>query len=207
MRTMRRRGFTLLEILMFSAVGMVVLYIGYEVFVSATKQGIDLDTKLKAVQGSQMLLERLERDLKHMVYEEGKFELEVSDEGDLVRFYVYDGYDRDLTDGEIPVHRREYRFDPSVSRVFIDGAPYNFAYFRAIEFSLDDVGNGEAGQRPILTMRVGGVADDRAQLPEEMLDLKTRADFVSSVGLSAIAIAKRNPYWKTSLRYRIGNAP
>ena len=58
-----------------------------------------------------------------------------------------------------------------------------------------------------LTRRVGGVADDRAQLPEEMLDLKTRADFVSSVGLSAIAIAKRNPYWKTSLRYRIGNAP
>lgn len=193
-----RRAFTLAEILIFSAIGGMVLYLMYELFIGSSRQGQDLDRKLKAVQGSQLLLERLERDLKHLVYEEGRLELAVDDDGQGVSFYVFDGHADDLSDGKIPVHKRVYRFDPATSRVTIDDKPYAPAFFRAVAFQLGDAGDGE---HPVLTMRIGGVADDLAGLPEEKLDLRSRADFVSSVGLSAIAAAKRDPYWRTSLQY------
>lgn len=199
----RRRAFTMLEVLMFSFVGSIVLYITYNIMVGTNRQGINLDTKLKAVQGAQMLLERLERDLKHMVYEEGRYELQVSPAGDWIRFYIFDGHGADLTSGEIPIHLREYRFEEGSSRVSIDGAPFANWFFRAVEFSLSEAAGGKPGERPVLTMRVGGVADDRAGLPEDRQDLKTRADFVSAVGLSAVASAKRSPYWRSSLRYRL----
>lgn len=202
-RRIRRRAFTLLEIVMFSTIGAMVLYITYEIFLSSSKQGVDLDTKLRAVQGAQLLLERLERDLKHMVYSEGVYELHVSQDGRHVRFYVFDGHGRDITDGNIPVHLREYRFDAGSNRVLVDGSPFAFAFFRDVQFSLTNAGDPEGDDRPVLTMRVGGVADDRADLPEEELDLRKRADFVSSVGLAAIASAKRTPGWRSNLSYRV----
>lgn len=198
-----RAGHSLLEIVMFAAIGSMVLYIGYELFVGSAKQGRDLDTKLKAVQASQLLLERLERDLKHLVYEEGRYTLEVGEDGRRVRFYMFDGHGQDLTDGVIPIHLREYLFDPGSSRVMIDGEPYVSAYFRQVLFELGNAGSDPSRPRPVLTMRVGGVADERAGLPEDDLDLRTRADFVSSVGLSAIAAVERTPQWVTSLTYRV----
>lgn len=198
MGSLRRRGYTIAEILIFSLVGALVLYMTYDFFAASATQGRDLDRKLKAVQGSQLLLERLERDLKHLVYKKDTYELELAEDGLGVSFFVFDGHRDDLSDGTIPIHKREYRFDPATHRVTIDGSVYTPAVFRAIEFQLGDAGGGE---HPVLTMRVGGVADDVAGLPEEELDLRQRADFVSSVGLAAIADAKRDPFWRTSLRY------
>lgn len=195
----RRRGYTIAEILIFSLVGALVLYMTYDFFVASATQGRDLDRKLKAVQGSQLLLERLERDLKHLVYKQDTYELEVDEDGLGVRFYVFDGHRDDLSEGTIPIHERVYRFDPATHRMTIDGSLYSPAVFRAVEFQLGDAGGGE---HPVLTMRVGGVADDVAGLPEEELDLRQRADFVSSVGLAAIADAKRDPFWRTSLKYQ-----
>ena len=193
-----RRGFTIAEVLVFSVIGGLVLYMTYDFFAASATQGRDLDRKLKAVQGSQLLLERLERDLKHLVYKKDQFELEVDEDRLGVSFYVFDGHRDDLSEGTIPIHKRVYRFDPATSRMTIDGSVYSPAVFRAIQFQLGDAGGGE---HPVLTMRVGGVADDVAGLPEEDLDLRQRADFVSSVGLAAIADAKRDPFWRTSLKY------
>ncbi len=199
----RRRAFTLLEIVMFSAIGGGVMYIAYNIFVASAKQGVNLDAKLKAVQGAQLLLERLERDLKHMVFEQGRYELSVSEDGSRVRFYMFDGHGADMADGVIPIHLREYRFDPALSRVMIDNEPYAPAFFRAVEFQLGSAGGAGTQDRPVLTMRVGGVADELAGLPEANLDLKTRSDFVSSVGLEAVAAARRTPRWRSSLAYRV----
>jgi len=197
------RAYTIAEILMFSLVGAVILYIMYDIFVGSSRQGVDLDRKLKAVQGSQLLLERLERDLKHLIHVEGLYELKVDEGGRRVRFYVFDGHGEDMSDGVIPIHQREFRFDPSTKRVAIDGEVFAVAYFRAVEFQVTDVGGSVGGERPVLTIRVGGVADDVADLPEEELDLKSRADFVSSVGLAAVAAAKRDPLWRSSLQYKV----
>lgn len=199
----RRRGVSLLEILMFAAVGSMVLYIMYDIFVASARQGQDLDRKLKAVQGAQLLLERLERDLKHMVFVQGEYEPVVDQDGRRLVFFLFDGHGEDLSDGVIPIHRREFRFDPEAKRVLIDEVVYAASYFRALEFQLADVGGAAGGTRPVLTVRVGGVSEDVASLPEEELDLKARADFVSSVGLASMAEAKRLPLWRSNLQYQL----
>lgn len=196
-----RRAVTIVEVTIFAAVGAVIMSVLYQLFVGASRQGRDLDLKLKAVQGSQLLLERLERDLKHLVYEKDRYEVEVDEEGRRLRFYLFDGHQQDLSDGVIPIHQREYRFDPTTNRVTIDQVPYAPAYFRAVQFELTDIGQGKA-KKPILTMRVGGVADEFDELPEGAIDLRTRADFVSSVGLAAVAAAHRQKLWWTALEIR-----
>ncbi len=196
----RQQGFSLAEILIFALVGSMVLYFMYDIFVASTKQGRDLDRKLKAVQGAQLLLERIERDLKHLIYEKGKYELQVDPDRLGVQFYVYAGHGEDLSEGIIPIEKRVYRFDGAKARVLINEAPFASSHFRAIEFELMDAGGGT---HPVLTMRVGGVAEDLAGLPEDATDLRTRADFVSSVGLPAIAAAERDPFWMPSIDYRL----
>jgi hypothetical protein len=200
---MRRRAVSLLEILMFALVGSMVLYIMYDIFVASARQGQDLDRKLKAVQGAQLLLERLERDLKHLIYVPAVYEPVVDEEGHRIVFHLFDGHGEDMSDGVIPIHRREYRFDPATRRVLIDDVVYSASYFRAVEFQLGEAGEGSEVGRPVLTIRIGGVAEDVAQLTEEELDLRTRADFVSSVGLASMAEAKRQPYWRTNLQYKL----
>lgn len=203
MRTSRRRGVSLLEVVTFAAVGSLVLYLMYDIFAASSRQGQDLDRKLEAVQGAQLLMERLERDVKHLIYVPDKYELEVSDGGHRVRFYVFDGHGEDLSSGEVPIHQRDFTFDPATHRVLIDGVVFQAAFYRAVEFELGDVGGPGGDEKPVLTIRVGGVARDRAGLPEGDLDLRSRADFVSSVGLAAVAQTKRRPYWRTNLTYLV----
>jgi hypothetical protein len=200
---MPRRAFTLVEILTFAAVGSMVLYMMYDIFVASARQGQNLDRKLEAVQGAQLLMERLERDLKHLIYVKDKFELEVSEDGLQIFFYVFDGHGEDLSSGEIPIHMRDYTFDPATHRMLIDGVVFQSAFYRAVEFQLANAGGAGGSDRPVLTIRVGGVARDMANLPEEELDLRSRADFVSSVGLAAVAESKRQPYWRTNLVYQV----
>lgn len=201
--TRRRRGVSLLEVVMFAGVGSLVLYLMYDIFVASARQGQDLDRKLEAVQGAQLLMERLERDVKHLIYVKDKYELEVSEGGKRVQFYVFDGHGEDLSTGEIPIHQRDFTFDSATHQVLIDGVVFQPAFYRNVEFQLSNVGGAGEGEKPVLTIRVGGVAREVSGLPEEDLDLKSRADFVSSVGLAAVAEAKRQPFWRTNLTYLV----
>ena len=47
----RRRGYTIAEVLIFSLVGALVLYMTYDFFSASASQGRDLDRKLKRALG------------------------------------------------------------------------------------------------------------------------------------------------------------
>jgi len=67
----RRHGFTLLETLMVAAIGVMVLALLWELYISGNKQSSKLQTRLSAIQGAQLLVERIRQDVAGFVYAPG----------------------------------------------------------------------------------------------------------------------------------------
>ena len=63
-----RRGFTITELAIMTAIGLVLMGVAWNIFHAMTAQSKKLDAHLKAIMASQVVIERLKTDLAQFYF-------------------------------------------------------------------------------------------------------------------------------------------
>ncbi len=191
-----RRGFSLVEVLVMSAVGVMLLGSFYFFFIHSSTESTRLDEKVRAVQGVLLFLDRLQTDLERMVYQKGRFDVRVRSveggEDNCLEFYVC-ARTPSASDGatRIGVEKREYRYVPMAKKLYIDGRPFNAAALAGVSFRLFDEAGGAR-------LRVGVRAVSDSHLEG---NYRSGADRASDVklsfvfGLRPVSLRRLHPFW------------
>lgn len=120
---MRRRGFTMVEIAVFSAVTLVVLAGCWAFFTSSMRSSKATDVKIEGLEGAQLLARRLEKDLSFL-YEDEDHPMRLKKtegEGLLFTFYRYhpdQARNPGSTWGALPLQMVQYRYVAKERRVY-----------------------------------------------------------------------------------------
>ena len=201
---MRRRAFTLIEVIIMSVVGLMLLGIVYSIFISSSKDSAKMNRKLQAIQAGHLLLERLENDIKQAFYLKGVYDLQVMNHqggfGNAVAFYRLDPKAELPGSGEgkpVKVERIEYIFSPVTARVYINGKPFTTGLFKRVEFSYkpSNIKANPPVYADTLTVTVTGIPDELAKKDISEIDERDLATLVSTYSFRARAIKTAYPAW------------
>ncbi len=124
----RRSGFTVIEISVFTAVGLLVLAAVWSIFGSSIRKGKATDRKVIGLQTNLLAARSLERDLEHL-YEDETRRIEVAkvpQVGLELRFYRYHesaSENAGSSWGTIPLQRVLYRYVAAEKKIYriVDG--------------------------------------------------------------------------------------
>jgi len=119
MRAARRRGFTMVEISVFGAVGLLVMTAAWTFFSSSIRKGKSTDVKAEGLQTNLLLARALERDLAAL-YEDGAHTLrfrKVPGETATLRFFRYRRESPEGAWDPVPLIEVSYTFDARTKRV------------------------------------------------------------------------------------------
>lgn len=203
--TSPRRGLTVLELLIMSAIGVMLLGMFWSFFTQSHSDTQQMSQKLKSFQGGYLLIERLEGDLRQMVYSKGDMPLVIGDEGKSIRFYRCDP---GLTKpDDIRLKECKYRWDPDTRRVYLNDKAILSTRFLDMRFELDERDPKATPPREgnLLRITVKGVAEELAKKdPSEIPENKTTT-LVAAVELQSKTSSEVHEYWFTPKSLRPKN--
>ncbi|MBI4868678.1 MAG: hypothetical protein HY816_17200 [Candidatus Wallbacteria bacterium] len=137
---MTRRGMTMVELVVMTAIASVVIGTVYLIFSAGSRHGGRMEEKLRGVQGAQILLDYLSADLEGAIVSSSRPIRVESIGGGTKNRLAFDRYDGDRNDhrfaGYLPVKRVAYVFDPKSHRVSRDGQPMPLGAFVSVRFEL-----------------------------------------------------------------------
>jgi Tfp pilus assembly protein PilV len=190
----RRRGFSILEVLVMAAIAFVLLGSAWYIFFAMTKQSRKLDTRMRAIQASQLVIERLKADIKMHVHREGHSMADAAPPRlslYVFRDYVYDPKSR--SQQCVAVDLVHWRFSSDTHRLSRSGDELKFAQFESVSFSVKHPSAGDFTSH----VRVDGV-----YVPEELLatpDRVTDRDRVrwdATIALPYRTLADAYGFWQ-----------
>lgn len=199
---MRRRGFTLVETLVFGTMAMALLASSWTLFGDAIRRGAATESKLQGVQSALLLSLFLEEDLESL-YEPVAFgdldtRAKVAATGSEAEF-LFHRYARESAEGTwepLEIERVVYRFDAAtgtVARQVGDGTPRVFVgRYERFNIRFSNPGQDEA---PAVVYSIVGIPADAAARDEEDRSRTDRSVLVGGVSRYAVADAAAYPYW------------
>jgi len=194
--TSRNRGFTLLEVLIMSGVALILLGVGWFVFFSATNQSRKLDTRLRAIQASQLLTERIKTDLKGFYYIPSYYMVEASPPRlsfRMFRDYVYSRTER--SQASVVLESINYTFDRDLHLVRRNNEQLTACRFESVSFSLKESTAGTAPELSnAVTIHTVYVPDELLNTPERITD-KDRVHWMAVIGLPHRSLIEASPFW------------
>lgn len=134
-RSRRKSAFTLIELIVMGLIGLLVSGMVWYMVVSFTKQSEHLDTRLRALQASQFVFDRIRQDLKGYYHREGYSV--VVDFPPRLSFSVFKDYTYDVNRGvQASIHLEpiDYEFDTQTRYLSRNGEPLKFSRFEAVKF-------------------------------------------------------------------------
>lgn len=203
----RRRGFTLVEVAIFSAIGMMLLGVLWTVFGQSARKGGMTEEKLQAVQHAQLLALALERDLAGL-YEDATHETEFRVAPDHARLAFY-RFGPTSAEGEwkpLPLERVVYFFDREQARVFrkVGDGPEQVLHGRFERLAFRLTGAGASGadspkgllpEGPALVYSGVGLATGASERPESDRRNSERSVLTGGVVRPQAAAASAYPFW------------
>jgi hypothetical protein len=172
----RRHGTTLVEVLVFGAIGTMVLASVWGLLVTGLRRGARTQTKVRGVEAALFASARLEADLRAAAAAHAGHEVQVEtrDDGVLLRFARF-GEDRpeaswDLLDIQ-PVawfwERDTHRLMRKLADGDVEVLPGRFATFEAHALVGDEDAAPTPGAGPLLEYRLLGTSTEWLGSPEE----------------------------------------
>jgi len=191
----RNRGFTVLEVLVMSAVALFLLGVVYAVFTSSAVDAAKANRKLQALQAVQGLLDRLSMDLQQAYYAKARYPVAVKNSrGGTANELCFHRVDSATVPPTVlaPVFVEPvvYSFDPATATVSIDGRPLANCRFKRVTFAY---AWGEPGD--FVTVTATGVPDELASVPVGDIDERDLATVVASFAVRSRAMQRRYPTW------------
>ena len=192
----------MVEIMVMSGVGLVLLGIFYSFFIQSTSDSKSMGQKLQAIQGAHLLLEHLENDVKQAFYLKNVYDVQVFDwQGGVANGLSFHRVDSSepppSKGGQLKLERVEYVFDPRAARVMVNGRPFASGMFKRVEFSFTP--GAPMADPPkyadYLTVTVTGVPDELASRDISVIDVRSLATLVSTFSFRNRAIKEANPSW------------
>lgn len=168
----RRQAFTLLELMVMGGLGLVLMGIAWFIFTSMSKQSKKLDTRLRAIQASQLVIERLKQDLKQYVPEDDP---SMTDNvPPRLSFHVYREYVvnpnvNDRTTPSMAVDLVNWTFSPETHFLSRNNEVLRFAQFESVQFSSKLTPRNVADFQNSVTV-------EGYYVPEEMLGTRVATD-------------------------------
>lgn len=162
-RTSRRHGFTILETLVMGAIALSLIAAGWFIFIGLSKQSKKLDTRLRAIQASQLALERIKQDIRQYVHRDDWSMVDSAPPRlsiPVFREYVFDPASR--AQKSIAVDAVTWIFNPETHYLSRNTEVMKFAQFESVLFSVEASPPGA----PMLT---NSVTINGVYVPEEML--------------------------------------
>jgi type II secretory pathway pseudopilin PulG len=139
--TRKVRAFTLLEVLIMSAVGLGLVAIVYSFFVSSTRDNARSGKKLQSVQTAAIFFDRLQNDISQAFYLRGRYEpkiITVNSKPQGLSFYriVSKSFPPDKHN-PIEIEKVTYQFAESTSQMCVNGKPLSIGRFKFVAFELN----------------------------------------------------------------------
>jgi hypothetical protein len=192
----QRRGTTLLEVLIMSSVGVMLFGVAWYLFSSMSRTSHKIDTRLRAMQASQLLQERLRVDLNQFYPVAGLSMAEATPPR--LSFYIFKEY------SFVPTQRNQrcvvlepvtYIFDRESHYLQRNSEVLRFSSFEDIQFSVRDPMPGPAGD-PSSWVTISGsyVPEELLSTPDRITD-RDRVPWSFSIGLPARCLNEVYSYW------------
>ncbi len=187
-----KRGLSLVELVIMSALGAVVLGAIYLLFSAGSRQGSQMEKRLRSVQASQILLEYLASDLK-AAHVGTSYPIRVESiagaRKNRLTFFVHDRNSDD--GGDLPITRRVYLYDPVTHGVTRDGVSISFPIFSEVRFLWKPASTegSPALEGDTLTVVITAAPSDKLDSGDE-LEARDLTTFVETVTVT--------PYRKTA---------
>ena len=192
---MKRRGFTVLEVLIMSVVALFLLGIVYSIFSQSTNEATKMSRKLQSLQAAHLLLERLESDLKQAYYQKGKYHLSISNhrkgKANRLTFHRAEAATVPPTkESATNLKKLVYAYDPKSAKVTINGKDFGAGRFKRVRFEYNWSYPGDH-----LTVTVTGVPDELAKTSIEKIDPRQMATVVATIAFRNRAMQRSYATW------------
>lgn len=180
-----RRGFSMLEVMVMGAIGLALISVAWFVFTGLTRQSKKLDTRLRAIQASQLTIERLKQDIKQYVHREDWSMVDSAPPRlslPVFREYVFDPGSR--AQRSVAVDSVTWLFNPETHYLMRNTEVLKFAQFETIQFSVKatpSTGGGATGGGEFQN----SITIEGTYVPEEMLGTPDRITDTDRVKWSA----------------------
>lgn len=202
---MRRRGFTMVEVTVFTAVGLLVITAAWTFFSSSVAKGKATDVKALGVQTNLLLIRALERDLAAL-YEDGTHLLQYSKrpgEGATLEFYRYGPTSPDADWGPLPLVKVTYEFDAGYRKVrrSIDGGPARplFGVVERVNVRFPQPALPEPGKllpaSPHVLISTISTSREELRKPLEQRDPRSRTSLFAGILRERVAARIAYPHW------------
>lgn len=192
----------MLELLIMSGVGVMLLGIFWAFFSQSHSDTQQMSQKLKSFQGGHLLIERLEGDLREMVWDKTRHPLKIEDEGRSITFSRAD--ERLTKPDDIRLKSCKYHLDPATRRVYLNDEPILSTRFLDLRFELDGRDMAATPPRPgnVLRISLRGVAEELADKDPAEIPANKTTTLVAAVYLRSKTSAEMNEYWWTHTSVR-----
>jgi len=195
------KAFTLVEVVVMSAVGLMLMAMAYELFLSSAKDSSKTSKKLQSLQSVSLLLDRMQHDIKQAFYLKGKYEpalIYTDSTANGLSFYRVNSKSFP-PDKESPLEIEKviYQFSPVTSQMYINNKPFGIGKFKFVEFKLED-GNPRANP-PVfadtVTVNIVSVSEEDSSTKLEDIDKRNTSTQVATFSFSQQAFAKYYENW------------
>ncbi len=197
-----RRGLTVLELLIMSAIGIMLLGMFWSFFTQSHSDTQQMSQKLKSFQGGYLLIERIESDLRQLLFSKGTYPVTVSDEGRMLTFYRTD-LKRTQPDS-VYLTKMVYRYDAASREVFLNDKRILSTRFLDVRFRLDerDLKATPPREGNVMRITVKGVSAELAKKDASDIPENKTATLVTAVSLQSKTLAEQHEYWWTHTSIR-----
>ena len=195
------RAFTLIEVVVMSAVGMMLMAMAYSFFLSSAKDGTKTSKKLQSIQATVICLERFLNDIKQSFYLKGRYEPQLIYTGTkangITFFKISPRSFPPDTENPLEFEPVTYQFSPVTSQIYINNKPFGAGRFKYVEFSLEEA-NIDATP-PVfgntVTVNIVSVSDEDLGTKLEDIDKREASTQVATFCFRQQAFSKFYDKW------------
>lgn len=182
----RRHGFSMLEVMVMGAIGLALISVGWFVFTGLTRQSKKLDTRLRAIQASQLTIERLKQDIKQYVHREDWSMVDSAPPRlslPVFREYVFDPGSR--AQRSVAVDSVTWLFNPETHYLMRNTEALKFAQFETIQFSVKSTPPGGGEFQNAITIEGVYVPEEMLGAPDKITE-GNRVKWSATIGLPTL---------------------
>lgn len=182
----RRNAFTILEVLVMSVIGLTLIAVSWFVFSGLTKQSKKLDTRLRAIQASQLILERIKQDVRQYVHREDWSMVDASPPRLSIPVFQDYVFDRSLdAQRAIKVDAVNWIFNAETHYLTRNTEVMKFAQFETVQFSAKSISSGAKEFTNSVTIEGVYVPEELLGNPGAISD-NERIRWSATIGLPAL---------------------
>lgn len=183
-----------------SVIGLTLIAVAWFVFSGLTKQSKKLDTRLRAVQASQLILERIKQDIRQYVHRDDWSMVEASPPRLSIPVFQDYVFDRTLdSQRSIKVEPVNWIFNAETHYLMRNTEVMKFAQFETVTFSAKSTPNGATEFQNSVTIEGVYVPEELLATPGAVSDAD-RIRWSTTIGLPALTQREvfgfylQNPY-------------